>query len=211
MQLLTLFDGLGSVLSTKEVADKAILAYTEKRENVGKWFEEAMAEGSGLMETFEKSSIDQGQPASRVQQELDQLRKEKERVDQLWLDAQEAKKKTVKNAQDSKTRRKSADENKPVVKQTANGVAASFPMATRPETEGKEASPPITSSMKASPDHVPRVAHTRSSSIEGREKDRVKVVKAQSSETVSRWLTDEYAELEEEAYKVSLYYVYICM
>ena len=158
------------------------------------------------MEIFQKSSIDQGQPASRVQQELDNLRKEKERVDQLWLDAQEAKKKTVKTKQENKTRRKSSDESRPVVKQQAvNGVAGNVTMATRSETEGKEASPLMTSSVKASPDHVPKVAHTRSSSVEGREKDRVKVVKTQGSEMVSRWLTDEYAELEEEAYKVSLF------
>ena len=73
LQLFTLFDGLGSVLGSKEVADKAIAAYTEKRENVGKWFEEAIMEGNGLVEIFKKSSIDQGEPANRVKEEMDKL------------------------------------------------------------------------------------------------------------------------------------------
>lgn len=209
LQLFTLFDGLGSVLGSNEVADKAIAAYTEKRENVGKWFEEAILEGSGLVEIFKKSSIDQGEPANRVKQEMDKLRKEKGRVDQLWLDAQQAK----KAGQESKARRLS-EENKSDVKPVSNGVVAgapsvaSAPSAQRPETEGKEASPPRVTAVELSPPEQPeqvlQVAHTRSSSVEERGKDRVKVVKAQGSETetVSRWLTDEYAELEEEAYKV---------
>ena len=209
MQLLTLFDGLGSVLGSKEVADKAIAAYTEKRENVGKWFEEAIMEGNGLVEIFKKSSIDQGEPANKVKQEMDKLRQEKGRVDQLWLDAQQAKKVKLVG-QENKARRLSSEEKKPAVnKPVTNGVVAAavaIPGTVRPETEGKEASPPRMTAVEPSPlqEQVPQVAQTRSSSVEERGKDRVKVVKAQSSETetVSRWLTDEYAELEEEAYKV---------
>ncbi len=209
LQLFTLFDGLGSVLGSTEVAVKAIAAYTQKRENVGKWFEEAVMEGNGLIEIFKKSSIDQGEPANRVKQEMDKLRKEKGRVDQLWLDAQQAKKAKL----ESKARRLS-EENKPVVKPVSNGVvagappAASAPSDQRPETEGKEASPPILTAVEPSPPEPPeqvlQVAQIRSSSVEERGKDKVKVVKAQGAvtETVSRWLTDEYAELEEEAYKV---------
>lgn len=204
MQLFTLFDGLGSVLGSKDVANKAITAYTEKRENVGKWFEEAIMEGSGLVEIFNKSSIDQGEPANRVKQEMDKLRQEKGRVDQLWLDAQRAK----KAGQENKTRRLS-NERKQVVKPVSNGVVAAAPLAIpsvqRPETEGKEASPPRVAAVELSPPgQVPLVAQTRSSSVEERGKDKVKVVKTESStmETVSRWLTDEYAELEEDAYKV---------
>ena len=209
--MFTLFDGLGSVLGSKEVADKAIAAYTEKRENVGKWFEEAIMEGNGLVEIFKKSSIDQGEPANRIKQEMDKLRKEKGRVDQLWLDAQQAKKAKLAG-QESKARRLS-EEKKPVVKPVSNGVVAGVspaatPSTQRPETEGKEASPPRITAVETAPpkqpEQVPQVAQTRSSSVEERGKDKVKVVKAQSSETetVSRWLTDEYAELEEEAYKV---------
>ena len=75
-------------------------------------------------------------------------------------------------------------------------------MAARPETEGKEASPPSTWVVEPSLEQAPRVAHTHSTSVE--EKGKVIVIRTQSSEheTVSRWLTDEYAELEEEAYKV---------
>lgn len=178
------------MLGSKEVAEKAIAAYTEKRENVGKWFEEAMVEGNGLVEIFHKSSIDQGEPANRVKQELDKLRKERDRVDQLWLDAQ-------KKSKENETRRKS-EETRPSLKQPMAAGAS-----VRPETEGKEASPPLTSTVEPSPEQVPRVAQTRSSSVE--ERGKVKVVKTQISsehETVSRWLTDEYAELEEEAYKV---------
>ena len=211
LQLFTLFDGLGSVLGSTEVADKAIAAYTEKRENVGKWFEEAIMEGNGLVEIFKKSSIDQGEPANRVKQEMDKLRKEKGRVDQLWLDAQQAKKSKLAG-QESKARRLS-EENKPAVKPVSNGVvvgapSAATPSVQRPETEGKEASPPRITAIEPSPPEQPeqvlQVAQTRSSSVEKRGKDKVKVVKAQGSETetVSRWLTDEYAELEEEAYKV---------
>ena len=218
LQLFTLFDGLGSVLGSKEVADKAIAAYTEKRENVGKWFEEAIMEGNGLVEIFKKSSIDQGEPANRVKEEMDKLRKEKGRVDQLWLDAQQAKKAKLAE-QESKTKRLS-EENKPAVKPVSNGVVAgapspaTAPSAERPETEGKEASPPRMTAVEPSPPEQPelmlQVAQTRSSSVEERGKDKVKVVKAQGSETetVSRWLTDEYAELEEEAYKVRGQVVY---
>ena len=192
LQLLTLFDGLGSVLGSKEVAEKAITAYTEKRENVGKWFEEAMVEGNALIEIFQKSSFDQGEPANQVKRELEKLREEKDRVDQLWLDAQ-------KKSKVDKTRKKS-EEKKSSKKQV---VAASVHiLAARPEAEGKEASPPSTLVLEPSPEQVSRVAHTRSTSVD--EKGKVKVVRTQSSdhETVSRWLTDEYAELEEEAYKV---------
>ena len=216
LQLFTLFDGLGSVLGSTKVADKAIAAYTEKRENVGKWFEEAIVEGSGLIEIFKKSSIDQGEPANRVKEEMDRLRKEKGRVDQLWLDAQQAKKAKLAE-QESKARRLS-EENKPV----SNGVVAGAPSpatalsAQRPETEGKEASPPRMMAVEPPPPESPKqvlqVAQTRSSSVEERGKDKVKVVKAQGSvtETVSRWLTDEYAELEEEAYKVRGQVVHSC-
>ena len=192
LQLLTLFDGLGSVLSSKEVAEKAITAYAEKRENVGKWFEEAMVEGNSLIEMFQKSSFDQGEPANQLKRELEKLREEKDRVDRLWLDAQ-------KKPKEGKTQKKS-EERKPSKEQV---VAASIRvLAARPETEGKEASPPSTLAVEPSPEQAARVAHTRSTLVE--ERGKVKVVRTQSSEreTVSRWLTDEYAELEEEAYKV---------
>ena len=199
LQLLTLFDGLGSVLGSAKVADKAIAAYSEKRESVLKWFEEANMEGNVLIEIFQKSSIDQGEPANRVRKELDKLREERERVEQLWKDAREGRRTAKPSGEDDKIRRKS-EERKPPVNKSTNVAAATVPMATRPETEGREASPP--SSMQSSPEQVPAsVALTRSGSV-GREKATVKVVKTQSSETVSRWLADEYAELEEEAYKV---------
>lgn len=220
LQLLTLFSGLGSVLGSKEVAEKAITAYAEKRENVGKWFEEAVTEGNVLMDVFQKSSIDQGEPAKRVQRELDGLREEKDRVDQLWLDAQEAQtKKMAKKERVNKTRRKS-NENKPVIAPVpmATTTRTTIP-TTRPETEGKEATnPPLTSTVEPPPvtsserpsvtitsssgSSSPRVAQTQSSSVEEGGKDRVKVLRTPTSETVSRWLTDEYAELEDEAYKV---------
>ena len=188
-----MFDGLGSVLSSKEVAEKAIAAYAEKRDNVGKWFEEAMVEGNSPIEMFQKSSFDQGEPANQLKRELEKLREEKDRVDRLWLDAQ-------KKPKEAKTQKKSEKEKKPSKEQL---VAASVhTLAARPETEGKEASPPSTSVVEPSLEQVPRVAHTHSTSVD--EKGKVKVVRTQSSEheTVSRWLTDEYAELEEEAYKV---------
>ena len=126
-------------MGSKEVSEKAITAYTEKRNNVGKWFEEAVIEGNGLVEVFQNSSIDQGEPANRVKREMDKLRKEKERVDQLWLDAQQKKK--AKAEQENEAGEQA--EKKAAVKKATHLAAAAVPKA-RPETEGKEASPPPT-------------------------------------------------------------------
>lgn len=208
MQLLTLFDGLGSVLGSKEVAEKAIAAYAEKKQNVGKWFEEAVVEGTGLMEVFRKSSFDQGEPAKKIQEELDKLRKEKERVDGLWIEAQQGKRTTKPLGQEVTTRRPSNEEQSNVKQASTNSQAAVvLPTDVRLEAEGKEASPPpppvaavkVAAVTKPSPKRTAEVAQSLRSSVEVREK----VVRRESSETVSRWLTDEYAELEEEAYKVS--------
>ena len=206
MQLLTLFDGLGSVLGSAKVADKAIAAYAEKRESVSKWFEEAKMEGGVLIEIFQKSSIDQGEPANRVRRELERLGEERKRVEQLWKDAQKSKKKAKTSVEGRETRRKSEERRPSTTDSVATtiSVATTVSTTTRPETEGQESSLP-SSSIQSSPKEAPAsVELTRSGSVE-RGKAKVKVVKTteQSSETVSRWLTEEYAELEEEAYKVS--------